>query len=262
MNPRQKFAEAKNYALYYGSGRDGELARFDAAVVEPLGQARPAVDRIREAGTIVLAYLSVVEINECDPEFSLLKNSDLIFVGAKPLMNREYGNYMADPRSVRWQGILYHRIAGLVSDGGYDGLFLDTIGNVESNLFSGVLRESLVLAAAGIVCRIGDLYSDLVIVQNSGLERLCLLTAGYLDSICWENPVYGDRDYTDSVAARLNKLRRRYGIKIMVLLEEGGYGTGLDDSLQYVCRLAVKNNYLIYRAPPKYTGGITPSASK
>ncbi len=266
MDRLARFAAARNFALYYGAGRDGELARFDVAVVEPAGQNEASLRRMQDSGTLVLAYLSVVEIPPWAPEIKLLKCDDFLCSRGEPLIN-ECGNRLADLRSSRWTGLLLYRAGSLLARSGYDGLFLDTIGDVESVGFAAETRDSLLLAAAGAVRRIRTVFPGHVLVQNNGLERLCLMTAEYLNGICWENPMFGNkpfRPWTEAMVARLESLKNKYGLKVLLLLEAGNKpepGTGpaaeeIDYSLAQ--EIAGKKGFLLYRSPHGYVGGVNP----
>lgn len=263
MDRLARFASAENYALFYGSGREGDLAGFDVAVVEPAGQSDDSLRRMRESGTLVLAYISVVEVSPGEPEYKLLKPGDLLSRGGEPIQNPVYGNYLADLRSTRWIGLLLRKAGSLLTGSGYDGLFLDTIGDVESGDLGTGLRDSLLLAAADLVRRIRTIHSGRVLVQNNGLERLCLLTAGLIDGICWENLRFGEPlgPWNEAVAGRLEKLKESRGIKILLLLEEGG-GAGhaasaeQENNFRLARDFAYKKGFLLYRAPAGYTGGV------
>lgn len=261
MDRLERFARAGNFAIYYGTGRGGDLAAFDVAVVEPAGQSPESVAAMQSSGTLVLAYLSVVEVPPWDPELKLLKPGDLLQLNGRPYRNEAYGNYLADLRSARWNGLLLHRAGSLLERSGYDGLFLDTIGDVESLALDGGQAGSLLLAAASLVGRMRAMFGGYVLVQNNGLERLCLLTGDYVNGICWENPSLGaPGPWARAVVSRLEALRNK-GVKVMILLEEQP-DTGKDGTwepgagvrpAENLCR---EKGFLLYRAPAGYTGGV------
>ena len=267
MDRLARFAAIKNYALYYGLGKEKELSQFDLVVVEPEGQSDAAVRGMQAMNTWVLAYLSVVEVHPAAPEIKLLlKNGDLLTTAGRLLTNREYGNYLADLRSSRWVGLLLHRISSLVTRSGYDGLFLDTIGDVESGNLAPELRDSLLMAAANVVRKIRDLYPGHILVQNCGLEELCLFTAEYLNGICWENPPFQEKTsepWTRHVINQLDRLREKHGIKVLLMLEMMG-GAGSDGgadfagNYQLARKIADSKGFLLCRAPFRYVGEINP----
>jgi hypothetical protein len=263
MSRLARFAAVKNYALYYGAGREDELAGFDLAVVEPSGQNDMSLREIKNAGALVLAYLSVMEISPDAPEIKLLKGGDFISAEGRPLTNEEYGNYLVDLRSRRWTGLLMHKAGSLITRSGYDGLFLDTIGNVEA--VDVQYKEELFTAAVNIVRQLRYFYPDFILVQNWGLNRLCYLTAGYINGICWENPpfaILSCRPWTESVIRRLEKLKNEYSIKVLLLLEEKGEGCSgagraeTDDGYRLARKIAERRGFILYRAPYRYIGAV------
>lgn len=271
MERQAVFARSNNYALYYGCGGEEYLSRFDVAIVEPAGQSRDSLKRMQSSGTLVLAYLSVVEIPDWAQEIKILKSEDFLGSEGEPYKDSRYGNYLADPRSGRWAGLLLHRAGKLVIQEGYDGLFLDTIGDVESARCGAGCGDSLILAAAGIVRCIREMFPEIILIQNCGLERLCLFTAAYLDGICWENPplfARRHRPWAEATAGRLIKLKDKYRLKILLLLEEESQGSAAGESgWEKEIRGAAgeifkSDDYLIYRAPLGYVGGIDLSTLK
>ncbi|MFA4885254.1 MAG: hypothetical protein WC601_05705 [Desulfotomaculaceae bacterium] len=260
-----RFNAAKNYALYYGDGRDNELSSFDVAIVEPGGQSPESVRRMQDAGALVLGYLSVSEIHPSMDEFKLLDYSDFLCINGRPLVNREYSNYLADLRSKRWNDILLYKSGHILHNLGYDGLFLDTIGNVESGDLAVSLKDSLLIAAADIVRKIRAIFPNHIIVQNCGLENLCFLTSGYLNGICWENPNFENPAgmlWAKNIVSNLVKLKDRYGLKIFILLEEkdkagaGAPDAATERNYQMAREVAELNRFLLYRAPYRYVGGV------
>ena len=261
----KRFDAAKNYALYYGAGRDNELASFDVAVVETGGQNPVSVRRMQDAGTLVLGYLSVMEIHPSADEFKLLDGSDFLCINGESCINREYDNYLADLRSKRWNDILLHKAGRILHNSGYDGLFLDTIGDVESGELPVSLKGSLLIAAADIVRKMRSLFPEHIMVQNCGLEKLCFLTSEYLNGICWENPDFENPAgmlWATNVVKNLVKLRDRYGLKILMLLEEknedgaGAPDAAVERNYQTARKIAGINRFLLYRSPYRYVGGV------
>src|SRR5690606_35512053 len=95
------------------------------------GQSRESVDALHEAGALVLAYLSTTEVPDYDPYKPLLRDADFLTVNGARLQNPAYQTSVADLRSRIWINLLLHRTGVYLRQNGYDGLFLDTIGNVE-----------------------------------------------------------------------------------------------------------------------------------
>lgn len=237
MSRRDRLLAAQNYVLYYGQGRAQELARFDLAIVEPLGQNPQTIQDIRDSGTLVCAYLSVVEFNEHLPLFHMLRPGDYLTSAGQPLFNKQYGNYLADLCSPRWRGLLLYQAGQLLLNTGYDGLFLDTIGDVEDPFLAPELRQSQLRAATEVIELIRRTFPEHILIQNNGLEKLCLCTAGMVDAFCWENPPLdrGEGDeWASSIWNRLLDFQENLQTKILLLTQEKAYNAP-DNGFLYYC---------------------------
>jgi hypothetical protein len=251
MNARRKLCQASNFALYYGVDRAEELSSFDVAIVEPKGQKPESIKALHEKGILVVSYLSAMEIHPSFAEYKLLDEEDFLKVNGKPLINKAYGTYIADLRSRRWNDMVYHAAGRLIYHSGFDGVFLDTIGDVEMPEIPEECREAQILSAVGMIARIRKLSDDCVIIQNNGLERLCEQTAEIIDGICWENPPFGRQEsleWTEAMLRKLKGLREKSGITVFLLVE--------DDEIEIAKKIARENNYLLYNAPTGYIKGV------
>lgn len=259
MDRRANFSSAKNYALYYGRGRAIELAQYDIAIVEPAGQSINSLREFETSGTVAIAYLSVMEIPPWSEEIGLLNSSDFLQVegSEKPYINQQYGNYWLDLRSQRWTDLLLHRIAYLLEGAGYDGLFLDTVGYVESLQIPMSMRSALLEAAAQIVFKIKMRFPGCILIQNCGLEELYKLTAGYIDGICWENPPLdrvASQEWADLIIRNLEKLKKTNGLQVFLLVEENDL---CSQEYRRIEELAFAKQFLVYYAPSNYTAGVS-----
>lgn len=257
MDRRTRFSLAQNYALYYGYGRTQELARYDVAVVEPNGHTSNSLQTLKAAGTLLIAYLSVMEVPPWSKDLSKLKAKDFLHLEGQPYVHQEFGNYWVDLKSPRWRRILLERVSYLLGDAGYDGVFLDTVGYVESGKLSPSIRIELQEAATKFVRQIRQRFTGSLIVQNCGLEQLLKQTAGYIDGVCWENPPFGQaasRDWVAFMVRSLEQLKRVYGLQILLLVEEDHAKTV---NLRMIEQVATDKQFLLYSAPSAYTAGVT-----
>lgn len=216
-------------------------------MVEPLGHTVEGVRAMQAAGTVVLAYLSVMELAPGAPETRLLGDGDFLCRSGRRLRNEEYGNFLADLRSPRWRGLLLEKAARLLDH--YDGLFLDTVADVEHNAVGAVLRDTLPVAAASLLKELRTRWPDHVLVQNNGLGLLSSWTAPLIHGICWENPCIGQTFWVQ----RLRALQTEHGLKVFLLLEAPeGQDTGPAEAV------AAANGFLLYAAPSRYLGAVRP----
>lgn len=253
LNRKQKLAAAQSYALYYGVGCAEDLAKFDVAIVEPAGQTTQSLKRMQESGTLVVAYLSIMEIADYAEEYRLLQRQDFLMKKNEIMKNEQYDTYIVDVRSPLWQEILVQKASGLLQKG-YDGLFLDTIGDVENLAIPSDTRDELIMSVLGILRNIKKASSGHVLIQNSGLERLCLYTASLLDGICWENPPITTREneaWVKTMQQRLKQLQKEHGLKVLMLFE--------DDMVIEVGeekKKAEEQGFLFYQASKGYVTGV------
>lgn len=250
---KDQLSMAKNYALYYGYGRIEELSLFDIAIVEPKGVTLTDIQKLKNNNTLVIAYLSFIEVHPYEPIFFDLEDEDFIFVNGKKLMNESFGTYIVNLKSKKWIQHLLKEIEYRFLTLGVDGIFLDTIGDIEMTLLPPSMKEKQLKRAVNFLYTIRLLYSKHLIIQNNGLEDVCLKTAPYIDGICWENPpltLEGSRGWVKKIIERLNKLQSQHSIKIFLLLEET-----LEHSrrgYKIAQKQAKANNYLLYNAPKQY----------
>lgn len=253
MHKTNKLADVNNYALYYGYGRAEQLSCYDIVVVDPAGQSVRDLKKMRDTGTLVLAYLSVMEIADYAEEFILLQKNDFLHINDNILKNKEYDTYLLDLRSPRWQQLLYQKAAKLRFLG-YDGFFLDTIGDIENPVIPAAIRDQLFMAAVNILRKIRNDFSDQILVQNSGIDKVCLYTANLLDGICWENPPFGQNHHKiwmKAMLKRLEKMKHELNLKIFILVEDDAKTDTAKEA-----KRAQKRGFLFYKAVKGYTAGI------
>lgn len=256
MDKRKQFSQASNYALFYGRGKASELVQYEVVVLEPSGQSSDSLREIQRSGTLAIAYLSVVEVPVWSKVFSQLKSTDFLQVNVRPYINSEYGNYWVDLASRHWQDLLLQNVSELL-DRGYDGIFLDTIGYVESVSLSPLMRAIQLQAAHQIVQRIRTCFPKHILIQNCGLEELYLLNARYIDGICWENPPLNrseSEDWANIVLGNLERVKESYGLQILLLVEENNLCA---QEFHLIQEIAQRKKFLLYYAPSFYTTGVS-----
>jgi len=252
IDRKQKFIEARNFVVYYGHGQADLMSRRDIAIVEPAGQTEQGLRDMQESGTLIFAYVSITEVPVYDPLKALLRDGDYLKLNGKIVSNEEYETMVADLRSSNWTGLLLHRIGGYLRNSNYDGIFMDTISNVEWPSLPAGMRAEQQAAAIELVKRIRKLHPNHLIIQNNGLETLCVETAPYIDGICWENPDFVHPEtysWHETVRKRLKRLVADNDLRILFLQEKSVTSkNGLDSALEWVKR----ENYLHYLSASHY----------
>ena len=208
----------RSVAFYYGRGSEHVLTSFELAVVQPDNLKTEAVEYMRSKGTRVLGYMSVLEIPR-NPHRPVPASA--LRVGGAPLAQAEFNNWILDPRHPLVRERAYS-LAAHIAELGYDGVFLDTIGDVEDRRIPTELRSLLVPAAAHLVAGLAEDVGCGAIVQNWGLYDLLPFTAPYLDGVCWENFPYreiGPLPVLHPGVRRLHAMQEQYGLTVIALNE-------------------------------------------
>lgn len=209
-------SSVRSYCLYYGWDGEEVLATYDLAIIAPEGHDADGLQRLRQHGTIPLAYVGVLETpmhqDAAMPEGALT-------VAGKPWTNAAFGNWVLDPRSpVTRRRVL--RLGEQALALGCQGLFLDTLGDVEDPHLPPALRAELLPAAASLVAELRRCLPALL-VQNWGLQHLLPLTTPMLDGVCWEAFPYRSikADPLDHGAIRKLQQFQAGGLRVLALNE-------------------------------------------
>ncbi len=233
-----------SFAVYYGFGREDEIASFDLAVIEASGHENAALERLKRSGTRLLAYLSFIEVAPESSACSRLSENDFLKHSGRPVMNRAYNNLLADLGSEKWQSILMERITDLYLNRGFDGIFIDTLADIEYFNLPATRKNALVNSAVAFLRRLRGYFPELILVQNNGTEFLYHYTAGLLDGICVENPPAFDAAESE----KLRYLKDKYNLTIL-MLTDGAYDPLSGRKVRAAAEL---NGFLYYHAKNGY----------
>lgn len=203
----------RTWALYYGAIQEPGLAEYDLAVVAPEAWDRAAVTGIQRRGTLMVGYLSVLEVPKRAGE---PPPAHVLRVDGTPVEQTRWNNWILDPREEGTRRHLLER-ARAAAACNFDGFFLDTLGDTESAHIPLLLRSRLLPAAAQLVELLRGRFPDLLLIQNWGLGALLDLTAPYLDAVCWEEfPDGPPQEWEQSLADRLTGFSRQ-GLTVLAL---------------------------------------------
>ncbi|OQB15148.1 MAG: hypothetical protein BWY15_00518 [Firmicutes bacterium ADurb.Bin193] len=241
-----------SFAAYYGLGGKKDFEGFDLLILEPKGYTDDQIKALKSAGKVLSAYLSIVEMHPDDSLFGILAEDDFVKSGGTPIMNTEYGTYYMDITKFRIRELLLIR-AEDYAKAGFDGFFLDTAGNIELLNIEEEYRQRLISSAAELMREIKSRFPDKSIIQNNALLKLCDLTAGLVDGICFENPplkTAGNLIWTLSAFKKLASVAKEKGITVFVLQEETADLTCLKSFA--IKKLSKMKGFLYYRAPKHY----------
>jgi hypothetical protein len=209
-------SSVRSYALYYGWGGEEVLATYDLAIIAAEGHDAEGLKRLRQHGTLPLAYVGALETpmhkDEATPD-------GVLTVGGVPWTNAAFGNWVLDPRAPATRRRLL-RVAEQALLLGCQGLFLDTLGDVEDLRLPPALRAELLPAAANLIAELRRCLPG-PLVQNWGLQHLLPLTAPMLDGVSWEAFPYRSikaDPLTHSAIRNLHRLQAD-GVRVLALNE-------------------------------------------
>lgn len=249
---RKKIRDINNFIVYYGYGNEGMIKKYDLAILEPKGQSKESINTLKETGVTVLAYVSVMEVSGNYESYKLLRDEDFLLVRGQRVKNEEYSTYLIDLSSKRWQSMLLHHIGNLIYNYSYDGVFLDTLGDIEDYDIPAEHQNKLMNSAVNFLKQLKEQFESIIVVQNNGVGKLSSLTADFIQGICWENPPLckdSSKDWVETVAKQLKYLQLKKSITVLILIEEK------DNETIYVKEaqaLASYNGFLLYKAPYRY----------
>ncbi|WP_167491739.1 endo alpha-1,4 polygalactosaminidase [Exiguobacterium mexicanum] len=189
MNPLDG---VKNYQVYYGHPTAAilkDMQNYDLVIIEPLHYTKAQVEQIKARGTKVLGYISVMEVATWNTGLmSKLQSGDFFTRNGQRVHYSEWDSYLTNIASPHFQGLLLTEIQNQVVAKGIDGVFMDTVGDIDNEHLNNptVLkqqRDGLVNFLKQARAR----YGDIAMVQNWGFDTLETSTAPYVDGIMWES---------------------------------------------------------------------------
>ncbi len=223
-------------------------------MLEPLGWTEAELARLRAQGVTTLAYVSALEANDAVYREAALTPGDLLVRAGRPWYKAEWGTWVADPRSARWRAHLRGHVTGLMRSG-WDGVFLDTLGDVEDDGLAGQ-SAWLLPAAAELLQTVRRVVGSGQLMQNHGLQLLLPLVAAQLDGICWESPpleAFGRQDWADQTLDRVLAAGLRYDLTLLLLGRAQADGA---EQAAALAEFATRQGALAYTAPGNYHLGI------
>jgi len=248
---RQRFSEATTYAVYYGKGSLTALTAFDIVIIEPSYYSKDDILAIQQKGTLVLGYVTAMELGEGHLEYNFLKEEDFLYQNGERILQQNYGTYLLNLCSTHWRSMVMKRVGELCVQKGMDGVFIDTIGDVEMDNLPE--QSALINAAVNLVKEIRKWFPQMIIIQNNGLELLCLQTAPFLDAIIWENPpvdVKESAQWVYKINERLQLLIRTNSIRVFALYDR--YEELQRKDVLAKQKFADLNHYPVYFSPTHY----------
>lgn len=221
MHKENILKDLTNFVVYYGVGQEKKLLNYDLLIVEPKGHTDEGIHFLKKNKKTIIAYVSFLEISKNDEIFNLIVEDDFIKINNKIIKNEEYDTFYLDISKEKVQNLIIQKATQLLNCG-YDGLFIDTVGNIDFLNIPYDYKEKLLNAVLLIFKKIKSEFENCILVQNNGIVNVCDYTNVYLDAICFENPpckTFVNFRWTVSAFRKLHKLEKENNIEILVLQE-------------------------------------------
>jgi hypothetical protein len=136
-NPRvrKRLRNARRYACYYGENELEKLLGFEAVILQPRKYDASALERLRKAGVITLAYLSAgeedpaqLEADETPETLPWVKYDP----DGKPQHNQDWHSLIVNPHHPGWRARVLERAKRYRAQG-FSGFFLDALDAESDN---------------------------------------------------------------------------------------------------------------------------------
>jgi hypothetical protein len=182
--------EVKNYTIYYGNPTINMLAKlkaFDLVIIEPHLYDRRQIAELQEAGTVVLGYISFMESPTWNKErFKLLQKNDFLLQLDRKIHFEQWDSYLMDLRETHFQELLMHEIEVQIAAKGFNGIFIDTIGDIDDQILDPLEQNAMRESYKHMLERIKKLSPDIVLIQNRGFFTLEAVLP-WIDGFLWED---------------------------------------------------------------------------
>lgn len=221
---QDRLAAVKKYKYYLDAGNEKigkEMAKLDLVIVEPIEMQQKYIKQAQKNGTLIYGYINAMEADKWNSAFySQLKEEDFYKdEHGEKMYFSEWDSYLMDMTSKHYQELLLGEIQKQIVQKGLDGVFLDTVGNIESYLpekEQGAQNDAML----AFIKKIKQQYNDLSVAQNWGFQTLADFTAPYIDFVMWENfsyDVVGEDEWSLKMMQQLVQIREKFDTQVMTI---------------------------------------------
>ena len=254
FNPMNLFGVGKkplkSFAVYYGSD-EGANAFKDFGLVVLESSYSKIVDELKKENKVVLAYLSLGEVNSSREYFADMKEKGLLLEN-----NPNWPEaFLIDIRKPEWGTRVIDMLIPEILNKGFDGIFIDTLDSpIEKERISPGKFNGMKKSAASIIEKARRNYPNMKIMLNRAYG-IASDVAPYVDYILGESvcntydfstkkysPV-DDKDYEYQLKILADMKKNNPGLKVMSL----DYCDDKDRSLRReIYRKQRKNGFIPY----------------
>lgn len=195
-NRTTKYDSFQFYYLWMNDVNIEFLKDFQMVILEPRNSNRQQdyLTQLRDNGTEIFAYQSIMGVDNPD-NIRQLTDDDYISIDGSNPYQPEFGYKYGDIRSENYRNVLLETLERDVISQGYDGVFLDTLDDVNQGAFVNnvnpktgrVIRDELVEGYVEFLRIVKEKHPGLSIIQNRGFEVYLAGGDKYIDTLMFEN---------------------------------------------------------------------------
>lgn len=221
--------EIENFKFYYSAGSEQiveKMKQKDLVVVEPLTMQQSYIEEAQQSGTLMYGYISSMEVASWNQDLMGRLREEAYFHNQNGNRHHiaQWDSYLMDITNKHYQNVLLAEIEKQVVDKGLNGVFLDTVGDVEA--YHSDRPEVMKEQQKGMeqfMQRVKQRFPELSIAQNWGFNTLENYTAEYVDFFLWENfsasNIEGSEWYANKID-QLNRVQAEHGIEVLTVSYE------------------------------------------
>lgn len=215
------FHTVESYTIYYGAPTEQALQRLkqvDLAIVEPTAFTKEQLQEVQASGTLLIGYISVMEAPVWNVRrMQRLQEEDYYQPQGRKIHFAEWDSYLMDLRQPGYRSLLLSEVQESIIDKGLDGIFLDTVGDIDDYVTSPGDQRELRAAYRTWLQQLHGRTGSLPVIQNRGFDTL-EHAVPYIQGVLWEDWKSGwERDaWTSSRVGRLLKEQKR-GLKVFTV---------------------------------------------
>lgn len=201
----------KNYNIYYGGPTPrmmDEADYFDLLILEPRNFTTNELRQIKNKGVLIFGYISPTETAEWMKDIvPKLRSGDYATKNKKRIKVNKQINLM-DISSKHYQDILMDAIKRHIVDMGFDGIYLDAMGDIEYWFKDTPQKmKKQKQAMAQFLKRVKTKYPSLKLIQGGGSDLLQEYTSTIVDAFFWENLPYDWAIRSEDAQQRIRMLQ-------------------------------------------------------
>ncbi len=254
-----------SWSLYYGAATTDTVERlggYGLVVIDPhaLGpKSAETIAALKAKGCIVAGYLSFVEVakwhryrSRIPREWYIVRDDGSPW---SPWAGKDVGwdaNLAASLAEQGWRDMLCDLVKSEVLDYGCDGVFMDTLEDVDFPTMPEKEKDRQVEGLRLLMAALDERYPDAFFIGNRTLQRALEAVAPHIDAVCWENfsPKYfkdaSSRGWMEMIAKRLKDATDKYGVRVISLWNVDALYPEYEADKATVQELAKERGYIHY----------------